>query len=98
LPTSLRGTPSHIPDKRKLRAEVEACRQELTALKPDDWEKRVAEERAKAFEEAWVKREQEEQALFFHQPWANADFSHWSKAADWRLDEAIALSFGKAPE
>src|SRR6185436_9706811 len=44
------------------------------------------------------RREQEEQALFFHQPWANADFSHWSKAAHWTLDEAIALSFGKAPE
>lgn len=27
-----------------------------------------------------------------------ADFDHWSKMADWTLDQAIALSFGRAPE
>jgi hypothetical protein len=31
-------------------------------------------------------------------PHANADYDHWSKAAHWALDEAIALSFGRAPE
>src|SRR5262249_32211037 len=34
----------------------------------------------------------------FNQPHARADYEHWSKAAHWTLDEAIALSFGKAPE
>jgi hypothetical protein len=28
----------------------------------------------------------------------SADFAYWSKAAHWTLDEAIALSFGRAPE
>jgi hypothetical protein len=28
---------------------------------------------------------------------AEADFSHWSKAPYWTLDEAVALSFGKEP-
>ncbi|VTZ52200.1 hypothetical protein MPC4_70088 [Methylocella tundrae] len=32
---------------------------------------------------------------FFHHPNADADFDHWSKAAHWTLDEAVALSFGK---
>ena len=32
------------------------------------------------------------------EPNANADIDHWSKAAHWTLDEAIALSLGKAPE
>jgi len=27
-----------------------------------------------------------------------ADFDHWSRMADWTLDQAIALSFGRAPE
>ena len=29
---------------------------------------------------------------------ARADFAHWSKMAAWTLEEATALSFGKAPE
>jgi len=29
---------------------------------------------------------------------ARADFNHWSKMARWTLEEATALSFGKAPE
>jgi hypothetical protein len=45
-----------------------------------------------------VKAEQEEGERFFNRPHANADFDHWSKAAHWTLDEAIALSLGKAPE
>ena len=42
--------------------------------------------------------EREEQTRFFNQPYVKADFDHWSKAVYWTLDEAIALSFGKAPE
>lgn len=40
----------------------------------------------------------QERGRFFHQPSAAADFRHWSKATYWTLDEALALSFGKAPE
>lgn len=40
----------------------------------------------------------EESQRFFNKISANADFVHWSKAAHWSLDEAIALSFGKSPE
>jgi hypothetical protein len=41
---------------------------------------------------------EEERGRLFSQPHADADFDHWSKAEHWTLDEAIALSFGKAPE
>lgn len=34
---------------------------------------------------------------FFHQPNAAADFAHWSKAAYWTLEEAVALCLGKEP-
>ncbi len=40
----------------------------------------------------------EEQKRFFSMPNADVDFTHWGKAAQWTLDEATALSFGKAPE
>jgi len=33
----------------------------------------------------------------FNRPSAMADFDHWSKAAQWSLDEAIALSLGRNP-
>lgn len=47
---------------------------------------------------AKLKLKLEEQSRFFNLQSANADFVHWSKAAHWTLDEAIALSFGKSPD
>lgn len=40
----------------------------------------------------------EEKTRFYNLQSANADFVHWSKAAHWTIDEAIALSFGKEPD
>lgn len=99
MPTPLTGGRARpIPNAREMREAIDTYREELSALAPNELIARYSEEQAKAVEEARLKRERDEQALFFHQPWAKADFSHWSKAADWTLDEAIALSFGKAPE
>lgn len=39
-----------------------------------------------------------ERSRFFHLSSASADFEHWSKATYWSLGEAVALTFGKAPE
>ena len=64
--------------------------EELQALVKTEFEKQRAEIAAKA--------EREDRERFFNQPYAQADLDHWSKAAHWTLDEAIALSFGKAPE
>jgi hypothetical protein len=50
------------------------------------------------YEELRVEAERQEKERFFNQPRPRADIRHWSKAAHWTLDEAIALSFGKAPE
>jgi hypothetical protein len=41
--------------------------------------------------------EYQDSRRFFHQPHAAADVAHWSKAAYWTLDEAVALAFGKEP-
>jgi hypothetical protein len=52
----------------------------------------------KEVQELQVVAEREEQQQIFQSAFCEADFAHWSKAAHWTLDEAIALSFGKAPE
>jgi hypothetical protein len=53
-------------------------------------EQEAAEQRQRA--------EFEDRTRFFNEPKAQADFDHWSKMPRWTLDEAVALSFRKAPE
>lgn len=79
-------------------ALILAFKDELLELPPDELNARLATEKAKEQQELIDKADREEKARFFNRPGANADFSHWSKATYWTLDEAIALSFGKAPE
>jgi hypothetical protein len=59
---------------------------------------RQEDEQAKEREANRRRLEREERERLFILPHANADYDHWSKAAHWTLDEAIALSFGRAPE
>lgn len=40
----------------------------------------------------------EEANRFYNQAHTNADFNHWCRQSYWTLDEATALTFGKAPE
>jgi hypothetical protein len=93
---SSRGRPQ--PVDPQLRPQVDAYRAELAALAPNDLAARFDAERGKEAEETRQQLEREEGERFFHHPRAKADFEHWAKAAHWTLDEAIALSFGKAPE
>lgn len=80
------------------REAFEKYKAELEAKSPEAIRALYEAELAKHRSEVAAKVEREEQARFFNQPRAKADFDHWSKAAHWTLDEAIALSFGKAPE
>lgn len=98
VPPSIGSGTRSLPDRRQLRADVEAYKGELWALPPDELAALYAAERGKEAELRRLEAEAAERARHFHQPGANADFDHWSKAAHWTLDEAIALSFGKAPE
>lgn len=47
-------------------------------------------------------REEEARALYdeqhFHKPSADADFEYWARMPHWTVDEAVALTLGKAPE
>ena len=78
--------------------EVEAYLKQLKALPDDELKKQYAEEMQKKREELEAKQALEEQSRFFNGPNSRADFTHWAKATYWRLEEAVALSFGKSPE
>lgn len=76
---------------------VSEYRDQLLNLSQEELDARVADEQIKHREEIQAKAGADERARFFNQPSAAADFDHWSKAAYWSLDEAVALSFGKEP-
>ncbi len=79
------------PDLSRLILEAERYSASLSLL---------PEHEIKAmYDEALLrKRERDEKTFFFNLPETNADFEYWSKMTHWKLDEAIALSFGKNPE
>ena len=84
-------------DKRLIK-EIEKYEAELRAIQPEELQSLYEKEQEKQRIEWQAEADREEAQRFFNQPGAEADFEHWSKAAHWVLDEAIALSFGKAPE
>ena len=85
-------------DRQSGLPEIETYKEELRNKRPAELQKLYDEELAKEAAEQLAQAESEEQTRFFNRPYAKADFGHWSKAAYWTLDEAVALSFGKAPE
>jgi hypothetical protein len=98
IPRTLSLSGQGYPDTRQLKASVAAYRAELSALSAQQLRASYTEVRNKELEALRRRADEQERALPFNQPYAAADFDHWSKAAHWTLDEAIALSFGKAPE
>ncbi len=84
--------------RQEIKNQAKRYEEELLALPSAELTALVEQEQKKAIELAQLRRDREEQERFFNQPYVNADFVHWSKAAHWTLDEAVALSFGKAPE
>jgi hypothetical protein len=91
------GAESREHAKKQL-AEIESYEASLKALPPEQLNELLSEEQKKQRAEQQEREELEERKRLFNQPDAVADYAHWSKAAYWTLDEAIALSFGKAPE
>jgi hypothetical protein len=82
----------------EMRQALANYRAELAALSVEELIARYEAEKQREYEQLVAKAEKEERERFFNQPHAAADFVHWSKMAHWTLDEAVALSFGKAPE
>ena len=86
-----------IPRRVGTREEIEAYREELEVLPAAEIASRYETEKLKAHQERMAKSEAQELARFFHQPDAEANLDYWSKAAFWKLDEAVLLSLGKEP-
>jgi hypothetical protein len=78
--------------------EIVEYRAKLEALPAHELQSLFESETAKAEVEKAAALQLVDEARFFHQPRATADFEHWSKAAYWTLEEAIALAMGMAPE
>lgn len=78
--------------------EIEKYKKALRALPISELEIKYQQSVAQDAVQAKQNAIAEEKARFYNLQSANVDFVHWSKAAHWTLDEAIALSFGKEPE
>jgi hypothetical protein len=82
----------------KAQQELHAYEDELKRKTPAELEELCKQEREKEWAERVARASKNEEERSFNRPNAQADFTYWVKAAHWTLDEAIALSFGKAPE
>lgn len=95
-PKQSRGHLPALPDLEEAKKGV-AYEAELSAMPTEELDALYKAELAAAYAEVEAKRQLEEKSRFFNWPTADADFDHWSKAAYWTLDEAVALAFGKDP-
>ena len=91
------GSNDHEAYQKRI-VDIKAYKDELFKKTQAEVKSLYDEEYEKEINAIQLKTKLEEQSRFFNQPNANADFVHWSKAAHWSLDEAIALSFGKSPD
>ena len=90
--------PARASPSPETREALAAYRAQLAALSREELIQRYDGEKQREYQQAVEKAAREERERFFNLPHANADYGHWLKAAHWTLDEAIALSFGRAPE
>ena len=86
-------------DEHARREEAaEQYRRELLQKDPTEVEDLVRVERQKIQQEREAQAEIDEQQHFFNRPGMQPDYDHYCRCANWTLDEAVALSFGKDPE
>lgn len=78
--------------------EIDKFREDLKSKSPEEIANLVEAEKRAELTEIASRALHAEQRHFFHSLRARADFEHYCKCACWTLDEAIALSLGKAPE
>jgi hypothetical protein len=95
VPFSSRALPS---DEDEWSEEREQYRIKLGSLPPEELQALVDLENEKVKAEWKARSDYEENQRVFNKPYAVADFDYWSRMPHWTLDEALALSFGKAPE
>lgn len=95
--TPMEGQFSRTRQRELYEVQAAAYIEELRAKPPEELRAMLSKEKAKEAEETAERLRSEEASRFFNRPEAWADFAHWSKAAFWTIEEAIALSFGRDP-
>ena len=86
--------PGSVPNRvvdRDLRKEILGYEKEILSLDRPSFEKLYSQ----ILEET---NQEREQSYFFNQPDAQADFDYWARLSSWKVEEAVALSFGKNPK
>lgn len=93
-----RRFPGPPPYDAETQKEVSKYQQELSSLSSIAvWEMHGREKLKESIED--LQRQSRASAeSFFTQEHGRADFSHWSRATYWTLEEALALSFGWNPQ
>lgn len=89
--------PRASDDFKRKYGQIKAARAELEALSTEELRAMLLAEKEAAQQERQAREDAEEQVRFFNLPSAAARFDHWSRLPLWKLDEAIALTFGKDP-
>lgn len=92
-PNALTQTP---PEQRSPEATMHLFN--LKLLSTSQLRLAAAEERAREVAEWVTSAAADDRTQFFSQPNALPDLNHWARMDFWSLEEALALSFGKAPE
>ena len=97
-PLNVGSARPHSGASAETRKALADYRSELADLSPQELIARYNAEQQRNYEEIAAKAVKDERERFFNQPYVAANFTYWCKMAHWTLDEAVALSFGKAPE
>jgi hypothetical protein len=92
------GLAAFNAEQERRKSEAQKYAVELSQLPAKEFQALYNLEAKNFREEVPAKKENQENSQFFNRPSAKADFDHWSRAAHWTLEEAVALSFGKNPE
>ena len=86
--------PGSVPNRvvdRDLRKEILGYEKEILSLDRPSFEKLYSQ----ILEE---KNQECEESYFFNQSDAQADVDYWARLSSWKVEEAVALSFGKNPK
>jgi hypothetical protein len=92
------GLAAFKAEQERRKSEAQKYAVELSQLPAKEFQALYNLETKNFHEEVRAKKENQENSQFFNRPSAKADFDHWSRAAHWTLEEAVALSFGRNPE
>jgi hypothetical protein len=91
--------PRHYDEaRRRLWEAAQKFRGELEAMPSETFDALLKAEQGLSSREYQTRAEEQERQYIFNSAIASADFDHWTRLPYWSLDEAVALSFGRASE